>query len=135
MRAFKKFAVLAKLPAMTPSPTQRAVPSRATIPTTSETMSSLEHADPPFAADAPALTATEPALPFVRAPRRCFSPRSRQNHSPDSARERGIFVLSRRETTIRGGEVWSAPEDLDVTIERGRPQRHVRWSLRMNRKR
>jgi hypothetical protein len=83
-------------------------------------MSSLEHTNPAFASDPPALTATEPALSFVRASRRRFPSRSRQDHSPDTARERRLFVLGRRKPTIRCGDIWRTAEDLDVPIKCGR---------------
>ena len=48
----------------------------AMVATASQSMSSFEHTDAAFAADAPALAATEPALAFVRAPRRRISGRA-----------------------------------------------------------
>src|SRR4051794_1307929 len=52
----------------------------AMVPTASQTMPSLEHADAAFAANAPALAAPKPALPLMRAPRRRFPTWSRQDH-------------------------------------------------------
>jgi hypothetical protein len=84
-------------------------------------MSSLAHTDPTFATDAPAPTTTEPPLPLVRTPRRRFPSRSRQNHSADTARERGVFVLGREKATIGCGHIRRTAEDLDVSIQRRRP--------------
>src|SRR5262249_44171598 len=95
-------------------------------------MSALEHTDPAFAPDTPALTTTEPSLAFVRASHRGFASGSRQNDPPDTARKRGIFVLGRGEATIGGRDIWSATEDRDMSIERRGPERHVGRSRRMD---
>jgi len=89
-------------------------------------MSPLEHTDPAFAAYAPALTATEPALPFVCASGRRFPARARQNHASDAACQRRIFVLGGGKAAIGGGDMRRAAEDVDVSIERRRPRRDVR---------
>ena len=51
-----------------PDPAVHAV--GAMVATAAQAMTSFEHTDAAFAADAPALPATEPSLPFMRAPRR-----------------------------------------------------------------
>ena len=95
-------------------------------------MSSLEHTDPTFTPDTPALSATEPSLAFMRTPRRCLPSSAEANHPSDAARERRVFVLGGRKATIAGGDIWRPAEDRDVPIERGRPQRHIRRSGRMD---
>ena len=86
-----------------PDPASGAV--RAMISTASQTMSSLEHTDSAFAPDTPALTAAEPTLSFVRAPRRGFPSRSRQNHSSDTAYQRRVFVFRGSKAAIGGGQI------------------------------
>src|SRR5258708_37887206 len=102
------------------------------IATASKTMSSLEHTDRSFAPNTPALSATEPAVPFVRASRGRLPSRSRQDDTPNTASERRLFILGGGKATIRSGDIWRAAEDLDVSIERRRPQCHVRRSRRMD---
>src|ERR1035438_6644386 len=51
-----------RLSAMTPRPTQRCMPAFPFIEAAAESVASLEHADAPFAADAPSLRFAEPAL-------------------------------------------------------------------------
>src|SRR5262245_16784967 len=103
------------------------------IATASKTMASFEHTDPPFTANAPPLSATEPALPFVGAARWRLPSGSRQDDPPHTARERRLFILGGGKSAIRRGDMRRATEDLDVAIKCRRPQRHVRWSGRMDR--
>ena len=100
--------------------------------TAAQTMASLEHTAAAFAADTPAPTATEPALPFVCASRQRFPSRSRQNHASNASLKRRLFVPGRRETPIGGSDIRRAAEDRDVSIKGGHPQRHVRRSRRMD---
>ena len=94
----------------------------AMIPTAVESVSTFEHTDQAFRADAPPLAATEPALAFVRAPRRRLRPTTRQYHSADAAARRGLFVGRRAEAPIAGGEIWCASEDRLVPIQCRGPQ-------------
>ena len=77
-------------------------------------MASFEHTDPPFTANAPPLSATEPALPFVGAARWRFPSGSRQDDPPHTARERRLFILGGGKSAIRRGDMRRATEDLDV---------------------
>src|SRR5258708_30464904 len=101
------------------------------IATASKTMSSLEHTDRSFAPNTPALSATEPAVPFVRASRGRLPSRSRQDDTPNAGRERGLFILGGGKATIGSGDIWRAAEDLDVSIEGGRRQCQGRRWRRM----
>src|SRR6266511_3447944 len=102
------------------------------IATAAETMATFEHTDAAFAPHAPALTATEPALPLIRASRGCFSSGSRQYYPSDTACERRLFVLGGGKAAIGGGNIRGAAKDRDVAIERRRPQRHVGRSRSVN---
>jgi hypothetical protein len=69
------------------------------VATAVESMSAFQHTDAPFAADAPPLSPTEPALVFVRAPSGRLRATTRQHHSADAAVRRGVFVGGRPERT------------------------------------
>src|SRR4051812_7566519 len=102
------------------------------VTTAVESMSAFQHTDPAFAADAPPLSPTEPALMFVRAPRRRFRTTTRQHHSADTAIRRGLFVGRRAEAAIAGRKIRGASEDGLVAIQRGGPQRDVGWTFRVD---
>ena len=104
----------------------------AMVATTVETMTALEHTDPAFAADAPPLSATEPALAFVGASRGRFRATTRQHHAADTAIRRGLFVGRRAEAAIGGRQIRGAPEDGLVAIQRGGPQRDVGRAFRVD---
>jgi hypothetical protein len=95
------------------------------IETSSQTMPSFDHTDASFAADTPALSAPEPALPLVDAPSWCFPPRPGQDDPSHPAGDRRLFVLRRRESPIAGRELRRTVEDRDVAIQRRRPQGRV----------
>jgi hypothetical protein len=64
-RRFTKVAVLIKLSAITPSPTQRAMAVGPPVATAPKSVASFEHADPALAPDPPALPSPKPGLAFV----------------------------------------------------------------------
>src|SRR3989442_1040850 len=100
------------------------------IATVVESMSTFEHTDAAFAPDAPALPPTEPALMFMRAPRRRLRPAPRQDHPSHATINRRLLVRRRAETAIASGQIRRAAEDGLMPIQRRRPQRDVRRSLR-----
>jgi hypothetical protein len=75
------------------------------IATAVKSMAAFEHTDPAFTADAPPLSPTEPALPFVRAPRGRPGATTRQHDSADTALGRRPFGGRRAEAAIAGGEI------------------------------
>jgi hypothetical protein len=74
-----------------------------------ESMAAFEHTDPAFTADTPALSPSEPALAFVRAPRGRFRATTRQHHPADTAIGRRPFVGRRAEAAITGCQARSGP--------------------------
>ena len=61
------------------------------VATAVESMTSFQHADAPFRADAPALPAPEPSLPFIGvAVVGDFEPRQRQDHPSHAALTRQL---------------------------------------------
>ena len=84
-------------------PSSRAI--SASIATAPQPMASFDHADATFAANAPPLSATKPALALMRAPRVSFAARSRQDDPPHTPRDRRCFVGSRRESPIARRDV------------------------------
>ena len=66
----------------------------AMVATAVESVSAFEHTDAAFTADAPPLSATEPALAFVGVPRRRLRATTRQHHAADTAIRRRLFVGS-----------------------------------------
>ncbi len=118
-RAFKKFAVLIRLSAMTPSPTQRAVPSA----------SRYRHRRRPCRRLSTLMRPSQPTR--QRCPRRnqrcrscarragVFPPGRGKIDAPNTTRQRCLFILPRGKATVRRGEIRCAAEDLDVPIERG----------------
>src|SRR5665213_1430092 len=101
------------------------------IPTTAQPMSPFEHTDPTFAPDAPALPSAEPALVFIRAPRRRLGAAPMQDHASDTAVGGGLFVGRRGESAIAGGQIRRAAKDRLMAIQRRRPQGDVGRSRRM----
>src|SRR5258708_32339710 len=76
------------------------------IATAAETMATFEHTDAAFAADAPTLAATKPALPLIRASRWCLSSGSRQHDTTDATSERPVFVCGGRKAPPGGADIW-----------------------------
>ena len=87
------------------------------VTTAVESMSAFQHTDPAFAADAPPLSPTEPALALVRAPRGRLRATMRQHDSADVAVHRGPFVRRRAEAAIAGREIWCASKDRLVPMD------------------
>jgi hypothetical protein len=98
---------------------------RAMVATAPQAVPSFDHTDAAFAPDAPALSAPEPSLSFIGAPRRCLSPRARQDDPSHAAARRRLFIGSRRESAITRGDVWGAIKHREMPIQRRRPQRHI----------
>src|SRR5207244_10723045 len=92
-----------------PDPTMQA--AEATIATAAQAMSTFEHADAAFAADAPALPAPEPALTFIGAPGRRLGADARQDHASHPAVHRCLFVPGRAETAVAGGQIRPTAEN------------------------
>src|SRR6266550_200614 len=86
-----------------PDPSSHAVGTM--VATAPESMSAFNHADATFTSDAPALTAPEPGLAFIRASRRRLRPSPRQDHSSDATVDGGFFIASRCESAITCGQV------------------------------
>jgi hypothetical protein len=97
----------------------------AMVATAVESVSTFEHTDAAFTADAPPLTPTEPALAFVGVPRRRLRATTRQHDSADAAIRRRLFVGRRAEAAIPRREIRGASEDPQVPIQGGGPQGHV----------
>src|SRR5258706_12639360 len=102
------------------------------VATAVESVSAFEHTDAAFAADAPPLTPTEPALAFVRVPRRRLRATTRQYDSADATVRRRLFIGRRAEAAIAGRQIRCAAEDGVVPIQGGGPQRHVGWAFRVD---
>src|SRR6266545_971735 len=102
------------------------------VTTAVESKSAFQHNDAPFAAGAPPLSPTQPALVFICASRGRLRTTTRQHHAVDTAVRRGVFVRRRAETAIAGREIRRSAEDCLVAIQRGGPQGDVGWSLRVN---
>ena len=124
--------MLIRLSAMTPSPTHRCMPSSAMVATASQSMPSFDHADAPFAADAPALPAPKPALPFIRASRRRLRPAPRQDDASHAAVGGRLFVGRGAEAAIAGRQIRRAAEDRLMAVQGRRPQRHIRGAPRVH---
>ena len=103
----------------------------AVIATASETMSPFDHADAPFAADAPALATPKPPVAFIRAPGRGFRPSSWEDDPAHAAIRGGLFVGGGAEAAIAGREMRRSAEGL-VPIQGRSPQRDVGWSPGMD---
>src|SRR5258706_8329773 len=104
----------------------------AMVATAVESVSAFEHTDAAFAADAPPLTPTEPALALVRVPRLGLLAAPRQYDPADAAVRRGLFIGRRAETAIAGRQIRCAAEDVLMPIQGGGPQRHIRWAFRVD---
>jgi hypothetical protein len=102
------------------------------VATAIESVSAFEHTDPAFTADAPPLSATEPALVFLRAPRWRLRAVSRHDHAPHATVGGGLLVRGRAEAAITGRYVGRAAEDGLMAIQRRGPQRHVGRSRGMD---
>src|SRR5688572_14084220 len=102
------------------------------VATTPQSMTAFNDANPPFAPDAPALTAPEPGLVFVRASRRRFGSTARQDDAPHAAVGGGLFVGRRAEAPVAGGEIRRAREDGLMSVQGWRPHRDVRWTTRVH---
>src|SRR5438874_1672724 len=111
-----------------PDPTMHAVD--AMVATTTQAVTTFEHTDAPFAPDAPALPAAEPALTFMGTPRRRLGAGPRQDHTSYAAVNRRLFIASRAETTVACGQIRRAAEDRLMPIQRRGPQRGVGRSPR-----
>ena len=95
----------------------------AMVATATESMSTFEHTDAAFAADAPALSATEPALAFIRAPRRRLRAAPRQAPPVGRRGRRRLFVgaeLKPRSPAARSG---ARPKIVLMPIQRRRSTR------------
>src|SRR5215211_4368439 len=99
------------------------------IATAAQAMATFEHADAAFAADAPPLPATEPALTFIRAPWRGLRPASGQDHTAHATFSRCVFVGRRTAAAIARGQIRRAAEDRLMPIQCCRPQGDVGRSL------
>src|SRR5262249_42214789 len=104
----------------------------AMVTTAVESMSAFQYTDPAFAADAPPLSPTEPALALVCAPRGRLRTPTRQYDSAHTAVGCRPLVGRRAEAAITGGEIGGASEDGLVPIQSGGPQRHIGGSLRVD---
>src|SRR5438270_6184636 len=102
------------------------------VATAVESVSTFEHTNTAFTANAPSLPATEPALPFIRASRGRLRTSPRQDHPSDATVDRGLFITSGCESAVTGGQVRRVAEDGLMAIQRGRPQRDVGWSRRVH---
>ncbi len=106
-----------------PDPASGAVGT--TVATAPQAMPSCDHTDAPLAPDAPALSAAEPSLAFVRPSRRRLPSGPRHNDPSPPALHRRLFVPSQGKAPIARGDVRGTVEQRHVSIQRGRPQRHV----------
>jgi hypothetical protein len=106
-----------------PDPPSGAV--SASIATAPQAMPSFDHTDAAFAADAPPLPSTKPALTFMRPPRGCFAARPRQDDPSHPAGDRRGFIGGRCESTIARRDVGWSIKHGDMPIERGDPQRRI----------
>src|SRR5215207_11707861 len=102
------------------------------VATASQPMTSLQDTDAPFAPDAPALTAAEPGLTFVRASRRRFGSTARQDDASHAAVGGGVFVGRRAEAPIARGKIRRAREDGLMSVQGWRPHRDVSWTTRVH---
>ena len=87
------------------------------VATAVESVSPFEHTDAAFAADAPPLPATEPALVFIRASRGRLRAAPRQDHAPDASVRGGPFVGGRAEAAIGSRDIRCAAKDHLMPIE------------------
>ena len=97
----------------------------ASIATAPQPVASFDHADATFAANAPPLSAAKPALALMRAPRRRFPAGPGQDHPTHPARDRGLFIRRRRESTISRRDIRRSIKHREMSIQCWRPQRHV----------
>src|SRR2546425_7350711 len=104
----------------------------AMIATAAQAMATFEHTDATFASDTPALTAAEPVLTLIGAPRRRLGAAPRQDHASDPAVGGSLFVGRRAEPAIAGGEIRCAIEDRLMAIQRRCPQRDIGRPPRMD---
>ena len=102
------------------------------VATARESMSTFEHTNPAFTADAPPLAATKPALAFIYSARGRFRTSPRKDHTPDTASSRRVFIHRRTEAAIGRGKVRGAAGNGLMAIQRPRPQGHVRRSAGMH---
>src|SRR5437588_11859883 len=102
------------------------------VATAVESVSTFEHTNTAFTANAPSLPATEPALPFIRASRGRLRSSPRQDHPSDAAVDRGLFIPSGCESAVTGGQVRRVADDGLMAFRRGHPQRAVCKSRRMH---
>src|ERR1700730_14262323 len=83
----------------------------AMVATAAQAVTTFEHTDATFAADAPALAATEPVLALICAPRGRLGAATRQDHASDTAVGGGLFVGRRAEAAITGDQIRGTTED------------------------